>query len=111
VVGRFVVWMPTLSAEAHLAVMGRHDVPPKWGAAASHSREFPLGTGLALRGPDGQATFKRDYVSGAELRDAESVLAQLGDWFAGYNTQAPHAALGLRSPVEYRATLDLTPSV
>jgi len=54
-------------------------------------------------------TFKRDYVSGAELRDAESVLMQLGGWFDDYNTQAPHAALGLRSPAEYRATLDLTP--
>jgi len=26
-------------------------------------------------------TFKRDYVEGAELRDAETVLAQLGGWF------------------------------
>src|SRR5262249_31760048 len=50
-------------------------------------------------------TFKRDYVSWAELRDAESVLTQLGDWFVDYNTQAQNAALGLRSPVEYRATL------
>lgn len=48
-------------------------------------------------------TFKRDYVNGAELRDAESVLAQLGGWFADYNTQAPHSALGMRSPAEYRA--------
>src|SRR5207247_8544985 len=48
-------------------------------------------------------TFKRDYVSGAELRDAETVLAQLGGWFDDYNTQAPHSALGMRSPAEYRA--------
>jgi len=48
-------------------------------------------------------TFKRDYVTGAELRDAETVLAQLGDWINDYNTQAPHSALGMRSPVEYRA--------
>ena len=48
-------------------------------------------------------TFKRDYVNGAELRDAESVLAQLGDWFDDYNTRAPHSALGMRSPVDYRA--------
>jgi hypothetical protein len=27
--------------------------------------------------------FKRDYVTSAELRDAEMVLAQLGGWFAG----------------------------
>ena len=48
-------------------------------------------------------TFKRDSVSGAELRDAETVLAQLGGWFDDYNTQAPHSALGMRSPAEYRA--------
>jgi transposase InsO family protein len=54
-------------------------------------------------------TFKRYYVGGAELRDAESVLTQLGDWFADYNTQAAHGALGLRSPTEYRATLELVP--
>ncbi len=48
-------------------------------------------------------TFKRDYVNGAERRDAETVLAQLGAWIDDYNTQAPHLALGMRSPVEYRA--------
>jgi transposase InsO family protein len=49
-------------------------------------------------------TFKRDYVHGADRRDAETVLSQLGGWFADYNTQAPHAALGFRSPADYRAT-------
>jgi len=43
-------------------------------------------------------TFKRDYVSVHEMRDAESVLAQLGDWIADYNRQAPHwrSACGAR---------------
>jgi putative transposase len=54
-------------------------------------------------------TFKRDDVGGAERRDAESVLVQLGGWVADYNTQAPHGALRLRSPAEYRATLELVP--
>jgi putative transposase len=48
-------------------------------------------------------TFKRDYVDGAELRDAETVLAQLNGWFDDYNTRAPHSALWMRSPAEYRA--------
>jgi transposase InsO family protein len=48
-------------------------------------------------------TFKRDYVEGAELPDAETVLAQLGAWFEDYNTRAPHSALGMRSPGEFRA--------
>ena len=48
-------------------------------------------------------TFKRDYVNVHELRDAESVLAQLGGWIDDYNRQAPHSALGMRSPADYRA--------
>ena len=51
-------------------------------------------------------TFKRDYVNGAELRDAEAVLAQLGGWFDDYNARAPHSALGMRSPADYRADAD-----
>ena len=48
-------------------------------------------------------TFKRDYLGDADLRDAETVLAQLGQWIDDYNSQAPHSALGMRSPREYRA--------
>ena len=43
-------------------------------------------------------TLKRDYVDGAELRDAETVLAQAGTWFEDYNTRAPHSALGDAEP-------------
>ena len=55
-------------------------------------------------------TFKRDYVDRAELQDAESVLAQLGRWIEDYNTQAPHSALGMRSPAVYRAEVTLSSS-
>jgi putative transposase len=48
-------------------------------------------------------TFKRDYLGDAELRDAETVLAQLGGWVDDYNALAPHSALGMRSPREHRA--------
>ena len=54
-------------------------------------------------------TFKRDYVNVYELRDAESVLALLGQWIDDYNRQAPHSALGMRSPADYRASLEVTP--
>jgi transposase InsO family protein len=51
-------------------------------------------------------------VSVHELHDAETVLAQLAQWIDDYNRQAPHSALGMRPPAEYRASLDLTsPSV
>ena len=37
---------------------------------------------------------KRDYVDGAEARDAESVLALLSGWIEDYKTRAPYSALG-----------------
>ena len=55
-------------------------------------------------------TVKRDYVDGAELRDAESVLAQLSGWIEDYNTRAPHSALGMRSPADYLAAATLSSS-
>jgi transposase InsO family protein len=50
----------------------------------------------------------KKFLLDAELRDAESVLAQLGGWVEDYNTRAPHAALGMRSPAEYRAEVTLS---
>jgi hypothetical protein len=37
-------------------------------------------------------TFTRDYVNGAELRNAETVLAQLAGWIDDYNTRVAFGA-------------------
>jgi hypothetical protein len=37
-----------------------------------------------------------------ELRDAESVSPNWADRIGDYNRQAPHSALGMRRPAEYR---------
>lgn len=47
-------------------------------------------------------TLKRDYVEGAMLWDAKSVLEQVPGWFEDYNQRAPHSALGMLSPRQYR---------
>jgi hypothetical protein len=41
---------------------------------------------------------------------AESVLEQLSGRIEDYNTRAPHSALGMRSPAEYRPELSLSSS-
>jgi putative transposase len=48
-------------------------------------------------------TFKWDYLCDADLRGAETVLAQFGGWFDDYNTQAPPSMLGIPSPRVSRA--------
>ncbi|AHI06544.1 integrase catalytic region [Bdellovibrio bacteriovorus W] len=52
-------------------------------------------------------TIKRDYVYQADCDSAETVLKLLPEWFADYNHVAPHSALGMKSPVEYKESVNL----
>jgi len=47
-------------------------------------------------------TLRRDYADTADRSSAAAVLAQLPIWFDDYNNVAPHSALGMRAPAEYR---------
>ncbi len=46
-------------------------------------------------------TFRRDHDRRG-IPDAEWVLGQRSAWFDDYKTTAPHSAVGMRSPTEYR---------
>lgn len=56
-------------------------------------------------------TMRRDYIESAELWSADQVIAQLPGWFEDYNEQAPHSALGMKSPREYRREKTLSASL
>jgi Family of unknown function (DUF6282) len=45
---RFVVWMPTVCAEAHLMVTKRRDIMLEWGITEEYSRVFAPGEGIRL---------------------------------------------------------------
>ncbi len=53
-------------------------------------------------------TIKRDYADLADRSSAATVLAQLPIWFDDYNHQAPHSALGMKTPAEYRQDKSLS---
>lgn len=53
---RFVVWMPTICAESHLAIMGRFDIPLTWGVDEKHCRHFPPGEGLTIFDAEGRVS-------------------------------------------------------
>jgi hypothetical protein len=46
--GGAVVWMPTLSSEAHLNLYGRREMPEAWGVKGKYSRFVPIGCGFRL---------------------------------------------------------------
>jgi len=46
--GRFIVWMPTIHAEAHLIYNNRKDVISEWGCAMKYQCTYPEGTGLTV---------------------------------------------------------------
>lgn len=56
-------------------------------------------------------TLRRDYIEGAELWSAAHVIEQVREWIEDYNETAPHSALGMKSPREYRAEQALTASL
>jgi len=47
-------------------------------------------------------TIKRDYVYQSDCVDPETVLKMIPGWFKDYNEVAPHSALGMLSPLEYK---------
>ena len=47
-------------------------------------------------------TFKRDYVAPMDLRNADTVLAQLTAATKHFNEVHPHLSLKMRSPREFR---------
>ncbi len=49
-------------------------------------------------------TLRRDYIVGAHLATAATVLDQIPAWIADYNAAAPHSALGYQSPQQCRRT-------
>ena len=48
------------------------------------------------------ASFKRGYIYINDYETADWVLAQIRARFADYNEVAPHSALAMRSPREFR---------
>ena len=52
------------------------------------------------------ATIKRDYVYTSDCKDAQTVMNLFKKWIKDYNNVAPHSGLGMKSPVEYRKSVN-----
>jgi putative transposase len=52
-------------------------------------------------------TIKRDYVYVSDCYDAQTVLNLMPKWIEDYNNNAPHSALKMKSPKQFRASHNL----
>jgi uncharacterized protein DUF6282 len=60
--GGAVVWMPTLSTEAHLNLYGRREMPEAWGVKGKYSRLVPIGAGYRLDEKDAKGMTALDRM-------------------------------------------------
>ena len=72
--GGAVVWMPTLSSEAHLNLYGRREMPEAWGVKGQYSRLVPIGCGYRLDEKDARLMAALDRMLAA-LAENDLVLA------------------------------------
>ena len=63
--GGAVVWMPTLSSEAHLNLYGRREMPEAWGVKGQYSRLVPIGCGYRLDEKDARLMAALDRMLAA----------------------------------------------
>jgi hypothetical protein len=72
--GGAVVWMPTLSSEAHLNLYGRREMPELWGVKGKYSRFVPIGCGFRFDEKDKELMAAVDRMLAA-LAENDLVLA------------------------------------
>lgn len=60
--GGAVVWMPTLSTEAHLNLYGRREMPEAWGVKGKYSRLVPIGCGFRFDESDAKVVAAVDRM-------------------------------------------------
>jgi len=74
---RFVVWMPTIHAEAHLAHNNRFDILVEWGGVPRFQTRFPEGSGLTVFAEDGKG-LNRPTLEVLDLVAAEDLVLAAG---------------------------------
>jgi len=90
---RFVVWMPTIHAEAHLAHNKRFDILVEWGGVPRFQTRFPEGSGLSIFADDGRG-LNRPTLEVLDFVAAEDLVLATGHLSASEVEALVPAAVG-----------------
>jgi len=72
--GRFIVWMLTIHAEAHLIYNNRKDIISGWGGATKYQTTYPEGTGLTVLEKKGANLLNKETLKVLELIAKEDLI-------------------------------------
>lgn len=76
--GRFIVWMPTIHAEAHLIYNNRKDVISEWGCAMKYQCTYPEGTGITVLDKGDANLLNKETLKVLELIAKEDLILATG---------------------------------
>jgi hypothetical protein len=81
--GRFIVWMPTIHAEAHLVHNRRKDILSDWGCSVEYQRTYAEGEGLTVRDPRNKNRISREAREVLKIVASEDLILATGHLSAG----------------------------
>jgi len=75
---RFIVWMPTIHAEAHLDQYNRKDILAEWGSSSKDQKIYPKGEGLTILEKNNLKYLSPETVKVLELIAKEDLILATG---------------------------------
>ena len=81
--GRFIVWMPTIHAEAHLVHNRRKDILSDWGCSVEYQRTYAEGEGLTVRDPRNKNRISRETREVLKIVASEDLILATGHLSSG----------------------------
>jgi len=76
--GKFIVWMPTIHAEAHLIYNNRKDILSEWGCPKKYQYTYPKGSGLTVLDKEDQNLLNKETRKVLEIIAKEDLILATG---------------------------------
>ena len=81
--GRFIVWMPTIHAEAHLAHNRRRDIISDWGCSVEYQKTYAEGEGITVLDPRNQNRISQETIEVLKIIASEDLILATGHLSSG----------------------------
>ncbi len=81
--GRFIVWMPTIHAEAHLVHNRRRDIISDWGCSVEYQKTYAEGEGITVLDPRNRNRISHEAVEVLRIIASEDLVLATGHLSSG----------------------------